>query len=123
MIVFSDFSLSRKQNILPFNKKIIPPYYDLYNLYIVNLDAPNECDAIVELIKIDEILSTGFVDYNEDYLSGYNFYIQTNTKLHIASCTLASNAVKWVESLTNLIKFAPSIIKKHAKHVFLSPTD
>lgn len=121
-VVFSDFSLSGKQNPMNFDKKFLPPFFDIYNMYIINNTAFNEFSVIKKMIRLDDIIGAGYVDYTEDYLNGYNFYIQTYRKLYIMSCSLATNTVRWVESLKLLMEYGPSIIKKRAKHAFSDPT-
>jgi len=121
ILMFSDFSLSGKKSPISFDKAFLPPFFDIYNIYIVNNEGFGQFNVINEMIKLENLLSVGYVDYTEDYLSGYNFYIQTTNKLLITSFQLASNVIKWVEGLKLLLSYAPTIATKHAKHAFIDP--
>ena len=119
--VFSDFSMSGRGSPVAFDRKFLPPFFDVYNLYIVDDETLGPFNLIENMVKLEDISAVGYVDYTEDYISGYNFYIQTADKLYIASCPMASNAVKWVESLRRLLSCAPVVVKRHAKHTFSDP--
>ena len=91
-------------------------------MYFTKDELNGEISSINKMIKIEDILSVDYVDYTEDYLNGYNFYVQTTDKLYIMSFKSARDTVKWVNSLNKLLIHAPKIIDKCAKQGFKYPT-
>ena len=54
------------------------------------------------MISIDDIVDIGYADYNIDYLSGYNFYIQTQENLFVLSSKLCSVVVDFITAVRNM---------------------
>lgn len=119
--MFSDFCLSDKNLSQEFLKKYLPSFFDIYNIYFMRSKPNGEITSINKMIKVEDIITVGYVNHTEDYLNGYNFYIQTGKKLYIMSCKYAKETVRWVESLNRLLAIAPRIIDKCAKQGFRYP--
>lgn len=68
-------------------------------MYVVQEDAGACSNFVKSFIACNDFVTAGFVGYDEDYLTGYNFYLQTSKKLHILSCSSAAKAVTWVKCL------------------------
>lgn len=119
--VFSDFGMSGRKSQTPFERRFIPPLFDLYNIYFVLEDDFGARNPIRKMLGVEDVLSAGFVDYTEDYLTGYNFYIQTTEKLYVLSSSSARQAIRWVESLRRVIEVGRLVQQRFAKHAFADP--
>lgn len=55
-------------------------------------------DAVVNSISMADVLESGVIDSDCDYLSGKNLFLMTRHKLYIFSCQSAKEASMWIQS-------------------------
>lgn len=79
--------------------KLLPPFVGFYQVYLFDPDHP-EGQFYRKSINLSDILSIFWADSTDDFLPGFNFYIQTPRKLLLVGCETASEALRLFRGLT-----------------------
>ena len=118
LLTFSEFPINyqKSENLLynekyHLNSEFLPDYFDFYNIYFLKKSEFHDSN-IKKMICPSLVKKVGFVDYKQDLLNGYNFYIQTENKLYIVSTILSSKTVQFVEGLKKNVKYANQLVKE-----------
>ncbi len=97
--------------------EFVPDLFDYYNLYFLSNNL-FEDQLIYKKIPLSSIENVGLVDHTKDFLSGFNFYLQTDSKLYILSSKFASKTLDWVEKLKKGIEYSKLLDKRKLKFRF-----
>lgn len=115
LLTFSEFPInfSADENLfykkdLHLSSEFLPNLFDFYNIYFLKKSEFHDSN-IKKLICPSIIKKIGFVNYKQDLLKGYNFYIQTEDKLYILSTILSSKTVQFVQALRKNVQYAKQL--------------
>lgn len=99
--VFTEFGVS---NQLPFlSSGDLPSIFNVNHLYFLKRN------SLWRALPAEQIIEVGFVDCQEDFLPGFNFFVSTEEKTYLFGVKLAYDAKAWVTHIEAASKQAKTL--------------
>lgn len=99
------------------DSSLIAHTFNFYALYFFSENGSEE-EVLQKSIHLEEISHVVWASFHEDFLPGFNFYIQTKRKLILLSTKTASEAVFFVQGLKLSLHFFKKLKKRGLLYSF-----